>query len=178
MTPIQETFRNPLSRRALLGAAAGGALIPITATGGGAQARGAPFVRTKVPLPEGLRPEGITSGPGFTFYVGSLADGRIVTGNLLFGETRDLLSGATGRQIRGLYWDARTNWVWAVGNVGSDAYIWAVDGRTGAIRFERIVPGAVFLNDLVVTRTRVFVTDSSVDRLVVIGLQPSGRPVP
>jgi hypothetical protein len=178
MTPIQETFRNPLSRRALLGAAAGVALIPITATGGAAQARGGPFVRTKVPLPEGLRPEGITSGPGFTFYVGSLADGRIVTGNLLFGETRDLLPGATGRQIRGLSWAARTNWVWAVGNVGSDAYIWAVDGRTGAIRFERIVPGAVFLNDLVVTRTRVFVTDSSVDRLVVIGLQPSGRPVP
>jgi hypothetical protein len=184
MTPIQETFRNPFSRRALLGAAAGVALIPITATDGAAEAGGAPL-RGTVPLPEGLRPEGITSGPGFTFYVGSLADGRIVTGNLLFGGTRVLLPGAARRQIRGLYWDARTNWVWAVGNVGivgtdpdAESRIWAVDGRTGAIRFDRLVPGAVFLNDLVVTRTRVFVTDSRVDRLVVVGLQPSGHPVP
>lgn len=182
MTPIQETFRKPLSRRALLGGAAGVALIPVTATGGAAQASGGPFVRSTVPLPAGLRPEGITSGPGFTFYVGSLADGRIVTGNLLFGTSEILLPGAPGRQIRGLYWDARTNWVWAVGNVGTGAdavaHIWAVDGRTGAITFDRVVPGAVFLNDLVVTRTRVFVTDSRVDRLVVVGLQPNGLPVP
>ncbi|HEY6742215.1 MAG TPA: hypothetical protein VI110_07640 [Lapillicoccus sp.] len=179
MTPIQETPRKSLSRRTVLGAAAGVALIPITASGGAAEAsaRG-PFLRNTVPLPDGLRPEGITSGPGFTFYVGSLADGRIVTGNLLFGPTRTLLPGAAGRQIRGLYWDARTNWVWAVGNVGSEAHIWAVDARTGAIEYDRVVAGAVFLNDLVVTRTRVFVTDSRVDRLVVIGLQPNGRPVP
>ena len=46
MTPIQETFRKPLSRRTLLGAAAGVALIPVTATGGAAQASGGPFVRS------------------------------------------------------------------------------------------------------------------------------------
>jgi hypothetical protein len=182
MTPIQETFRNPLSRRALLGAAAGVALLPVAVSGGAAQARRIVPAPETIDLPAGFRPEGITSGPGFTFYVGSLADGRIVTGNLLFEGTRVLLPGVVGRQIRGLYWDARTNWVWAVGNVGigvdAVAHIWAVDGSTGAIEYDRVVRGAIFLNDLVVTRTRVFVTDSRVDRLVVVGLQPSGVPTP
>jgi hypothetical protein len=161
----------------VLGLAAGAALVPIAVSGGRAEAApgGAP---DQVFLPDGIRPEGITSGPGLTYYVGSLADGRIVTGNLRTGTVRTLLPGATGRAIRGLYWDARTGWVWAVGNVGTVSHVWAVDGDTGAIGYDRVIPGADFLNDLVVTRRRVYVTDSGVDRLTVIGLGQNGRPTP
>jgi hypothetical protein len=173
----QVTPRNVLSRRAVLGLAAGAALVPISISGGAAQA--APGSAPEpVVLPNGIRPEGITSGPGLTYYVGSLADGRIVTGNLRSGTVRTLLPGSPGRAIRGLYWDARTNWVWAVGNVGAVSHIWAVDGNSGAIGYDRVVPNAVFLNDLVVTRTRVYVTDSRSDRLAVIGLGQNGRPTP
>src|SRR4051794_40052189 len=59
---------------------------------------------TTLPLPVGLRPEGITSH-GTRYYVGSLTDGRIVTGDLRRAGTRELLPGATGRQIRGLGYD-------------------------------------------------------------------------
>ncbi len=157
--------------------ASGAALLPLAVAGGTAEAApgGAP---AQVLLPMGFRPEGITSGPGLTYYVGSLADGRIVSGNLLSGTVRTLLPGAPGRSLRGLYWDARTNWVWAVGNVGADSQIWAVDASSGVIAYDRVVPGAQFLNDLVVTRTRVYVTDSGVDRLAVVGLEQSGRPTP
>lgn len=129
-----------------------------------------------VPLPDGLRPEGITAGPGDTYYVGSLADGRIVTGDLSRATSRVLLPGATGRQIRGLDRDARTGLVWAAGNVGTEAHVWAVDGRTGRVASDTVVPGGVFLNDLVVTRDAVWVTDSRVDRLTVIALGRGGRP--
>ena len=129
-----------------------------------------------VPLPDGLRPEGITAGPGDTYYVGSLADGRIVTGDLSRGTSRVLLPGATGRQIRGLDRDARTGLVWAAGNVGTVAHVWAVDGRTGKVASDTVVPGGVFLNDLVVTRGAVWVTDSKVDRLTVISLDRRGGP--
>jgi hypothetical protein len=129
-----------------------------------------------VPLPDGLRPEGITAGPGDTYYVGSLADGRIVTGDLSRATHRVLLPGATGRQVRGLDWDSRTGLVWAVGNIGTVAHVWAVHGRTGRVASDTIVPGGVFLNDLVVTRRAVWVTDSKVDRLTVISLRHGGRP--
>ncbi|HET7397083.1 MAG TPA: hypothetical protein VFJ94_01075 [Intrasporangium sp.] len=129
-----------------------------------------------VSLPAGFRPEGITSGPGLTFYVGSVADGRIATGSLRTGAVRNLLPGATGRSLRGLFWDRRTGLVWAVGSVGDVGHVWAVNGRSGAVVSDTVVPGAKFLNDLVVTRDRVWVTDSMVDRLTWIRLGPRGRP--
>ena len=139
--------------------------------GGYAACRQAP---DNVALPDGLRPEGITSGPGSTYYVGSLADGRIVTGNLCRGTSRELLAGATGRQIRGLAYDRRSELVWAVGNVGTVAHVWAVHASTGVVVSDVVVPGAVFLNDLVITRSAVWVTDSRVDRLTRIALSHRG----
>lgn len=130
----------------------------------------------EVALPKGLRPEGITSGRGSTYYVGSLADGRIVTGDLRRGTSKVLLPGAQGRQLRGLYFDRRTGLVWAAGNVGTTGHVWAVDGRTGRVVQDTVVKGAVFLNDLVVTRSAVWVTDSRVDRLTVIALGRRGKP--
>ncbi len=54
--------------------------------------------------------------------------------------------------------------------------MWAVDGRTGAVVSDTVVPGAAFLNDLVVTERTVWVTDSRVDRLAAIALDRHGRP--
>ena len=93
-----------------------------------------------------------------------------------------LLPGAPGRQIRGLYRDARSGLVWAAGNVGvigapgTQAHVWAVDGTTGAVVDDIVVPGAVFLNDLVVTDDTVWVTDSRVDSLTGIAVTAAGLP--
>lgn len=129
-----------------------------------------------IQLPDGLRPEGITSGPGQRFYVGSLTDGRILTGSLKGGPTRVLLAGATGRSIRGLFYDARSKLVWAAGSLGTEAHVWAVHRRTGAVVSDTVVPEAVFLNDLVATRSAVWVTDSRLDRLTRIALRRNGLP--
>ena len=142
MTPIQETPRKSLSRRALLGIAAGTALLPIAVSGGTAQARSrvGPAPET-VALPNGFRPEGIASGPGTTYYAGSMANGRIVTGDLLGGPQSVLLPPADGRAIRGLYYDDRSNLLWFVGNVSTVQWVWAINATTGALVFGQFAPG-------------------------------------
>ena len=187
MTPIQETPRNLLSRRALLGLAAGAALVPVGISGGTAQARRrvGPAPET-VALPNGFRPEGIASGPGTTYYAGSMANGRIVTGDLLGGPQSVLLPPADGRAIRGLYYDDRSNLLWFVGNVNTpqpdgtvkvDQYVWAVDTVDGDVVYAETVVGGGFHNDLVVTDSHVYVTDSRVNRLVRVPLNPAtGQP--
>jgi hypothetical protein len=129
-----------------------------------------------VALPDGLQPEGITSGPGTTFYVGSVSDGRIVTGDLLGVGTTVLLPAAAGRSLRGLLHDRHNGLVWAVGSLGTDAHVWAVDDSTGAVVADVLVPGGGFLNDLVLTDRAVWVTDSAVDRLTRIALDRRGLP--
>ena len=129
-----------------------------------------------VALPDGLQPEGITSS-GSTYWVGSLNDGRIVVGDLARGGgSRVLLPGATGRQVRGLAFDARTNLLWAVGNVGTEAHVWALNASSGVVFRDWVVPGGVFLNDLVMTDDAVWVTDSRVARLTRIAVATDGRP--
>ncbi len=171
------TIRRSLPVLALIGAAI--AAVTLTAPASAATAPARPTTPTQagtISLPAGIQPEGITSA-GSTYYVGSLADGRIVTGSLLHkGESRVLLPGATGRQLRGLQYDVRTRLVWAVGNVGTVAHIWAVDSRTGRIASDTAVPGGGFLNDLIITPAAIWATDSKVERLNRISLTPSGRP--
>jgi sugar lactone lactonase YvrE len=166
------------SRRTVLASAAASAFVAATFSGTApahARRRAVPAPET-VDLPDGIRPEGITSGPGTTFYVGSLADGRIVTGDLLTGSVSVLLPGAAGRSLRGLFHDAGTGLVWAAGGDGTGAHVWAVDTSSGAVVSDTPVPGAVFLNDLVVAPGGVWVTDSRVDRLTVVPLDGSGMP--
>src|SRR4051812_8738367 len=165
------------SRRLVLGSAAAVAVTALTGPVASAhQSQGQGGLPSSVDLPVGTQPEGITSGPGATFYVGSVADGRIVTGSLRSGVERTLLAPAADRSLRGLYFDHRTGLVWAVGSVGKVGHVWAVDARTGHVVSDTVVPGAGFLNDLVVTRDAVWVTDSGVGRLTVVRLTRHGRP--
>jgi sugar lactone lactonase YvrE len=132
-------------------------------------------VRDEVPLPDGFRPEGIASF-GRTFFSGSLADGRIWRGDLITGRGSVLVPGVTGRSLRGMQVDRRTRLLWVTGNDGPTGIVLAVDIRSGAIVTRIEVPGAAFLNDLVVTRRTVWVTDSRVDRLTAVRLDRRGRP--
>jgi sugar lactone lactonase YvrE len=131
--------------------------------------------RDEVGLPVGFRPEGIASA-GRTFFSGSLADGRIWRGDLITGKGAVLVPGVTGRSLRGMQVDRRTGLLWVTGNEGATGIVLAVNARTGAVTRRIEVPGARFLNDLVVTRRTVWVTDSNVDRLTAVPLDRRGRP--
>lgn len=127
-----------------------------------------------LPLPDGFRPEGITSA-GATFFVSSLADGAIYRGDVRTGRGSVLVPGAPGRVAVGLDYDRQRGLVWAAG--GPTGTVTAYDARTGRTRATyRFAAG--FLNDLVVTRRAVYVTDSQRAQLAVIPLQPGRRGLP
>jgi hypothetical protein len=52
----------------------------------------------RIPLPNGIFPEDIALGQGTTFYVGSLADGRVYAGDLRTAEGHVLVPGSPGRR--------------------------------------------------------------------------------
>lgn len=175
-------MRSTMSRARFLAVAAAGALAVALAPAGAAQAApraASPAVLDRIDLPTGWQPEGITSGPGTTFWSGSIAGNGLLMGDLRTGTTKVVLPGHPGLTIAGLYFDRRSGLVWGVGADGATPTVWAFEGRSGALKAAVAVPGATqpaFLNDVVTTRTDVWVTESFGNRLVRIPLDARGMP--
>lgn len=137
-----------------------------------AQAKNKANFPTRIELPKGFQPEGITSGRRGTLYAGSLANGAIWRGNARTGAGNVFIPGIAGRVAVGLDYDQRADRLWVAG--GPTGAVTAYDARTGAELARYTIPGSGFLNDLVVTRSAVYVTDSNVQRMVVIPLGKRG----
>jgi len=155
-----------MSRRLLLPAAA---LLAVSLVAAPAVAASFP---SEIPLPDGYRPEGITGGTGTTAYVGSLADGAIVSVNVRTGSVDPFAAGAAGRVTVGLDYEDAAHRLWAAG--GPTGEVRTYDARTGEI-LETYGVTAGFLNDVVVTEDAVYVTDSLIpQQLIVIPLPDDG----
>lgn len=120
----------------------------------------APAFPDVLPLPDGFYPEGITIGTGQDFYVGSLLDGALYRGDLRTGQGEVIADGAPGRWLVGLDHNARSGLVWGAGIDGGAGAVLAFDAATDELAHVVPIPDGAFLNDLVVTRTAVYVTDS------------------
>jgi sugar lactone lactonase YvrE len=112
-----------------------------------------------IPLPNGFQPEGIASGQGTNFYVGSLVDGAIFHGNLRTGEGEVLVSGQTGLVSVGMWVDARTNHLYVSGGPTGLARVYNAGSGAEVASFPLTAPGT-FINDVVVTGTAAYFTDS------------------
>jgi len=125
-------------------------------------------------LPNGIQPEGIATGRGTDFFVGSLADGRIYKGDLRTGEGEVLVPGVSGRRIAGLKVDQRTNYVFAAGTGSGKAFVF--DGGTGALLAEYQLTTATptFINDVVLTPRAAYFTDSNQPVFYKLSLGPGG----
>ena len=127
-----------------------------------------------IPLPNGFRPEGIASGRGTDFYVGSLADGAIYRGDLRTGEGAILIPGQSGRVTVGIKFDKRTGYLFAAGGPTGLGRVY--DTRTGqdvgAFQFSN---SGSFINDVVVTRSAAYFTDSSKSALYKVPFSAGGR---
>jgi hypothetical protein len=128
---------------------------------------------TRIDLPDGFAPEGITTGRGTTVYVGSLADGAIWQADARTGEGSILVPGVEGRVAVGVEYDKARQVLWVAG--GPTGTIRAYDTRTGDL-LATYTFDAGFLNDLVVTRDAVYATDSMTQQLAVVPL--SGKELP
>ena len=83
---------------------------------------------SQIDLPAGWQPEGITAGPGSTFYVGSLAGGAIWKGNFRTGTGRVLVP-AAGTVAAGVEYDWRNGRIWVAGGPTGDVRVYSRWGK-------------------------------------------------
>jgi sugar lactone lactonase YvrE len=110
-----------------------------------------------IALPNGFQPEGIAIGPGPVAYLGSLADGSIYRADLVTGRGR-IVSHGPGTPSVGMKTDVRGR-LFVSGGPAGDARV--VDTRTGTVlKSYQLASGASFVNDVVLTPTAAWFTDS------------------
>ena len=129
-----------------------------------------------IALPVGFAPEGIAIGPGHTFYVGSIPTGQIFRGDLRTGEGSVLPQAPpAGRNAIGVDVDQRGRLFVAGGPTG-DGYVY--DAQTGAslaaFDFAQGPVPPTFVNDVIVTRTAAWFTESNRPVLYRVAIAPDG----
>jgi len=110
-------------------------------------------------LPIGFSPEGIVSGKGSQFFVGSILTGAIYKSDFRTGEGSVLVPPTGGFAI-GLDYDSRTDNLYVAGAEGI-AYVY--NGSTGELVVTialNTLSTPTFINDCIVTRDAVYFTDS------------------
>jgi hypothetical protein len=140
-------------------------LVPAAPAGSGAQ--------SSIPLPQDFRPEGIASGEGDSFYVGSIPLGAVYRGSYRTGEGAVLVPPHPGRNHIGLKVDTRFDRLFVAG--GDRKAIYVYNSRTGADVTSFTLSGAGFVNDVVLTRDAAYFTDSLVPQLYRVGIRPGGE---
>ncbi len=112
----------------------------------------------RIDLPNGFQPEGIAIS-GSTAYFGSLADGDVYAAELRTGRGK-VISQGPGTPSVGLKADDRGR-LWIAG--GSSGTARVVDIRTGKIlkSYPLTTEPATFVNDVVLSKTSAWFTDSS-----------------
>jgi len=142
-------------------------------TMGAAPAQAFPDV---IPLPNGFQPEGIASGNGTTFYVGSIPTGAIYRGDLQTGAGSMLVAAQPGRSATGLKYDSRTGLLFVAGATTGYAYIY--DGQTGAnVAAIQLTTSPSFINDVIVTKDAAYFTNSVQPELYRVPLANNGQPL-
>jgi len=153
-----------------------------------------------IPIPAGFESEGIELGRGHEFFLGAFSyssffgpafgvahepsafAGAIYKGNLRTGEGAILVP-PTGKPISGLSYDARTDYLYAATGYSAgfltgsywDQGVIVYDASSGELVTEIIFGDGIVINDILVTRTGVFCTDSLNADLYKVVLEHSGR---
>jgi hypothetical protein len=135
-----------------------------------------PPAQSSIALPPEFRPEGIASGKGDTFYVGSIPLGAVYRGSYRTGEAQVLVPPHPGRNHTGLKVDTRFDRLFVAG--GNSKGIYVYDARTGADVASFALPDAGFVNDVVLTRNAAYFTDSLVPQLYRVGIRRNGELTP
>lgn len=128
----------------------------------------------RIDLPDGILPEGIATA-GNTFYAGSRANGAVYSGDLRTGTGAFVVPGQTGRVATGL--KVNRGRLFVSGANTGNAYVY--DAKTGAqLASYALSSGGSFINDVVVTKTAAWFTDSLKPVLYRVPLGPNGEPGP
>ncbi|ARZ70940.1 superoxide dismutase [Streptomyces albireticuli] len=161
-----------LARRRLLGAA--GAALGAAAVAGplASPARAQAPWPTRFPLPDGFRPEGITTGPGPYAWFGSLGGGSLYRASLATGRGRVVTTGSDTPTV-GLKSDRRGR-LFLAG--GPTRQLRVVDGRAGrTLATYEVGKALTVVNDVVLTPGGAWFTDSTRSQLYGLPFGPRGE---
>ena len=125
-------------------------------------------------LPDGFRPEGVVVGRGHHIYAGSLANGAIYRSDLRTGAGEIIVPGQEGRIAVGLSFDKRSNFLFVAGGGTGAGYVYDAQTSATVEVYQLTAPGS-FINDVVVTRSAAYFTDSFRPFLYRIALGPRGQ---
>jgi sugar lactone lactonase YvrE len=126
-----------------------------------------------IPLPAGWQPEGIARGRGTTLFSGSMASGDVVAVDARTGGRHLVVDAPLGRTAVGLKQD-RWGRLWVAGGATGQAYLYAADGA--ALATFSLGSPPTFINDLVITREAVWLTDSFKAVVYKIPIGSNGSP--
>lgn len=127
----------------------------------------------RIELPDGFQPEGIAIGPGPTAWLGSRGDGDIYEVSLRTGEG-SVISQGPGTPSVGLKSD-RQGRLYVAGGTAGTARV--VDIATGAVeRTYALSAAPTFVNDVVLTKSAAWFTDSARPQLYRVDRAPDGEP--
>jgi sugar lactone lactonase YvrE len=122
-------------------------------------------------LPDGFQPEGIAIA-GNTFYVGSIPTGAVYRGSLRSGAGALLVPGGPGKAAIGVEVDRGRLFV--AGGPTGKAFVYSA--RSGAeLATYQLTTATTFINDVVVTRSAAWFTDSFNQVLYRVALGRGGR---
>jgi sugar lactone lactonase YvrE len=125
----------------------------------------------RIELPDGFLPEGIAIGPGPTAWFGSRADGDIYEVDLRTGEGKVVAQGP-GTPSIGLKSDRR-GWLFVAGGPTGTGRV--VDSDSGALIADyQFMAGTSFVNDVLLTPSAVWFTDSMQPQLYAVPRSPGG----
>ncbi len=160
----------PSTRRALAATALAAAAVagPLTLAPGALADRRLPDT---IDAPAGFALEGVAAGEGRTFYVGSLADGRIARGDLRTGTMEVFVSAPVITPAAGLKADERHDLLWVAGGPSGKAAVYDLDSGA-AVTTLTLTTAPTFINDVTVTRNAAWFTDS---QSAVLHKVPVGR---
>ena len=137
-----------------------------------------------IPIPAGFEAEGIEMGKNHDFFVATLSwsgnltnAGAIYKGNLLTGEGQVLVP-PTGKALVGLSYDARTDYLYAatgLSNPRREVGVKVYAATSGRLLGEIIFGDDMVINDVLVTDTAVYCTDSISTTLYKLPLENDGK---
>lgn len=127
-------------------------------------------------LPNGFQPEGIAIGGGHTFFTGSIIGGAIYRGDLRTGAGDLLVQPQMNGSAVGMSFDSRSHFLFVAGGFSGSASVY--DARTGELKAAYQLNSSLeasLVNDVVVTRTAAYFTDSFRSFIYRVPLGPGGR---
>jgi sugar lactone lactonase YvrE len=129
-------------------------------------------------LPGAISAEGIAAGRGATFYAGDLFAGDIFRGNIRRGTAELFIDAPAGRQAVGMAADLRHDLLFVAGGFTGQGYVYDLGTGATVASYPFGDPETSIVNDVTVTKSGAWFTDSFQARLYFVPVSRAGVPGP